>query len=38
MPALWSSFTTPSAVHSYSVWTWLLCKTCSLTDRVWIGC
>lgn len=38
MPALCSGFTIPSAVHFYSVWTWLLCKTCSLTDRVWIGC
>jgi hypothetical protein len=38
MPALCSSFTIPSDVHSYSVWTWLLCKTRSLTDRVRIGC
>jgi hypothetical protein len=38
MLALCSSFTIPSAVHSYSVCTWLLCKTRSLTDRVWTGC
>jgi hypothetical protein len=38
MPTWCSSFTIPSAVHSYSVWTWHLCKTRFLTDRVWIGC